>query len=636
MLAFKGKPKSSQTKFNNDNFNYFIGSPFTNDTKNYPLLNSGNGVGQTFLKSSGISDISASSSYNNQAFYPSSIYGTDLENNTGIPLNIDNIYLNGNIKSKYPSNTFFPIPKDWIFADTWMQDINNVRYSGTVFTLKSMFKNKQKGNLIFFGNNTVKTFTGYSNFNNITQKPYEDPYNPDMIFLYGGGNVDKFGYYTYYDVNKEVSDDYLLFGGTIYDFGWWYRINQVGVNSLFYPQNDFIPSSNQKIPIWNLTSIVNSILNTNRYAYTMEGLGLINAVAPCVVEIGSYSSLKWGPQNNKFNNNTCAKGNVNIYIKAARTPSGVNNPDPSKSIWYIKSTTDDGTPKRAMYEAAFPPFYGCYEFSTGEIDKSPDLFYDKNGNLLNESSDKYFVIKENQFGICPQIPKLTLLIDNKDWYTSTFTCYIVKLFFFQNPPDHKPWWCFREAYEPVFIDFKEWFTKNDSFVQFAYLNDYDRTSGGNIKNLREILKDSKYDNLFTENNEAILIYPSSLLVYERYSDPVDSDSVYILQNSPTIILRNNFISSKNTTSELYVRLRPVEQFYSKYEFFNKKENDGRVRDDNSNYYNVINTPSLVSSSNNEDGRNNENWISFNNNKTNINGYTTYLATTAGPSKFNLI
>lgn len=660
MLAFSKKPKSVQTKFSNDNFNYFVGSPITPQLKNYPLLNSGNGVGATFLKWSDTDLTSTNIESNfNPIFYPKEVYGDILENDTKIPINIDTVYKSSfnNDIIRYPSNTFFEIPDEWIFADTWTQNINIKDTNNMIFTSNAMFTFKKKGTYQpLLGTNPFNVY-GYKSFNDNSKNPYNDVINPDIIFLYGEQNIDKYGYYNNWD--KPDSDDkyndyWFLWGGTIYDYGWWYKLNQIGINSLFYPQNIFIPDTNKKIPIWNLSSIVNSILNFNKNAFSMEGLGLINAVAPCVVKVEDYSTLEWGPMNNEYGNRKCAKGNTLLYIKAARTSTGVNNPSNIRYTLF----TDEKVMRRGMYDTAFPPFYGCFEFSMGQVNKKPSQYYDKSGNLLSKPSNKYYIIKENQFGICPQIPRGLKSSSNNPngqsniFINAEFTCYIVNTNFFQSPPDHKPWWCFEKAYEILYINFKSWFDYNSkrnsnddiTFLEFPELNNYhllpkdeDSNQKGlatNILNLTKLLQNEKFDRIFEGRNEAIIIYPSSLLVYERFpTDQTNEDSIYNSINSPGIILRNN-TSNLDIPGygNLYIRLRPVDHFYSIYDHFNaKNDEEERLINANFQYYNVINNPLNVIS----DTRGKSTWIADNKNKEIGDNIFSRAAYTAGASLFNI-
>lgn len=671
MLAFSKKPKSVETKFSNDKFNYFVGSPITPQLKDYPLLNSGNGVGSTFLKWTDTDNrTSVSIQPTNTTFYPFSVYNSlELENNTGIPINIDTTYKSfDNTILRYPSNTFFEIPEDWVFGDTWTQNIKIKDEKDNNILSYAMFSLKKKGNYLCGGGQcgtelyNYEFFLPYQNANDNSKNPYNDVINPDMIFLYGNkvGNVDEYGYHQLVDKN-DTDDFWYLWGGMIYDFGWWYKINQIGINSMFYPQNIFSPDINKKIPIWNLSSIINSILSFNKQTYAMEGLGLINAVAPCIVKVEDYSTLEWGPKNNNFNNK-CAKGNTILYIKAARTSTGVNNP--SNPVWYTLGTNVKVT-KRGMYEAAFPPFYGCFELSTGKVNKKPNEYYDISGNLLTKPSTSYYIIKENQFGICPQIPKGLKSSSNNPngqsnmYINGEFTCYLLNINFFQNPPDHKPWWCFTKAYEILTINFTEWFNYKSltlvgddkrKFFEFPELNNYhllpkdeDEDQPGsatNILNLTKILSDSKYDKIFDGKNEAILIYPSSLLVYERYpTDKNNEDSIYILINSPGIVLRNPQLNNSDNNlpdgyGNIYIRLRPVDHFYSVWDHFNKKSEDGdRNKSTSLEYYNVINNPlNIVPLSSNVNTK--STWISDNKNKK-YNGFNLRGAYTAGASLFNL-
>lgn len=680
MLAFSNKPKSVQTKFSNDKFNYFVGSPITPQLKDYPLLNSGNGIGSTFLKWSDTELTSISTPSKNSTFYPFSVYNSnELVNDTGIPINIDTTYNSfDNTILRYPSNTFFEIPSDWVFADTWTQDINIKDENDINFTSKAMFTLKKKGIFTFDDRYSYyERYLEYKDLNDNSKNPYNDVINPDMIFLYGNkvGKVDEYGYYNlvddidsnkliYDNVDAEYNDFWFLWGGTIYDFGWWYKLNQIGINSMFYPQNSFIPDANKKIPIWNLSSIVNSILSFNKQTYSMEGLGLINAVAPCIVKVEDYATLEWGPLNNSFENNKCAKGNTLLYIKAARTSTGVNNPN--IPIWYTLGTSKRVS-KRGMYEAAFPPFYGCFELSTGKVNRSPKDYYDKSGNLLTTPSTSYYVIKENQFGICPQIPRgLKSKSNNPNSQSNIsinaeFTCYLLNTNFFQNPPDHKPWWCFEKAYEILNINFKNWFDYNSStliggddkrsFYEYPELNNYDLQpkdektsqpgSATNILNLTKILSNSKYDRIFDGKNEAILIYPSSLLVYERFpTDETNSDSIYNLINSPGIVLRNPQLNNSDNNlptgyGNLYVRLRPVDHFYSVYDHFAAKNVEGnRIKNKNNQYYNVINNPLNITPISGSTKKKST-WISNNKDKETFDGIYLRGAYTAGASLFNL-
>lgn len=673
MLAFSKKPKSAETKFNNNSFKYFIGSPLTPQIKNYPLLNSGNGVGSTFLKWSETDITSVESSNFDSIFYPKEIYGDILENNTKIPLNIDNTSKNAdNEIIRYPSNTFFEIPDDWVFGDTWTQDIIILDDNDIMFKSYSMFSLKKKGLYInpLFGKNVnfYEVYLGYEDLNDNSKNPYNDVINPDMIFLYGNklGNVDEYGYYNLVDDidspdNVKYNDYWFLWGGIIYDFGWWYKINQIGINSLFYPQNNFIPDNSKKFPIWNLTSIVNSILSFNKNTYSMEGLGLINAVAPCIVKIEDYATLEWGPMNNKYDSNKCAKGNTLLYIKAARTSTGVNNP--STPVWYILSDNKKVL-KRGMYESAFPPFYGCFELSTGKVNKMPHQYYDTTGNLLSKSSKKYYIIKENQFGICPQVPRGLKSNSNNPngqsniYINAEFTCYIVNINFFKSPPDHKPWWCFTKSYEPLYINFKDWFeykslTKvNDrTFFEYPELNNYhllpkdeDKSQPGmakNILNLTKILENEKFDRIFDGKNEALIIYPSSLLVYERYpTDETNEDSIYNLINSPGIILRNTQLNSDDNNKpagygNLYIRLRPVDHFYSVYNHFEAKNTDSERINSTGQYHNVINNPLNINPILGSK-KTKSTWINNNKNVDIGNGNILRGAYSAGASQFNIL
>jgi len=630
MLAFKEKPNSVKTKFDN----YFVGAPMTNKNSKYPLLNSGNGVGATFEKwtDTNVIDTNMTGNVNNEIFYRSEIYGNEMQNKVGIPKNIDTVYkYDESSFYKYPSNTFFEVPDDWIMADTWFADITVNLENGSKITSYSMFHKKQKSNYL----NTVynRINVNYENFNDNYKNSYDAVINPDMLYVYGKKLGKETSYYSYTKSNEY----WYLWGGMLYDFGWWYRINQVGVNSMFYPQNAFNENPNEKIPIWNLTSIVNSILNFNKNVYSQEGLGLINAVAPCIVKTYDYATLEWGPMNNSYGDKKCSKGNTLLYIKAARTPTGVNNPN----IPYFYINVSDGTKYTGLYEAAFPPFYGCFEMSTGVVNKRPDQYYTKSGKLIGKPSKTHYIIKENQFGICPQIPRAKLS-ENNTYINSVFTVYILKINFFKSPPDHKPWWCFRDAYETLDIDFSQWFNnpveqygKTEKYRDFALLNHYNITDEdkrvGHVKKMRELLKDIKFDRIFEERNEAIIIYPSSLILYQRFDTSIDGkkDSVYNLINSPGLILRDEpkNVASGRYDYEYYIRLRPVDHYYIKGQNFPHVDYLANILDsslykNDNEWINVINNPWTVPGTQDYKSK----WMKDN----------PILKHTAGSSKYNMV
>jgi len=211
------------------------------------------------------------------------------------------------------------------------------------------------------------------------------------------------------------------------------------------------------------------------------------------------------------------------------------------------------------------------------------------------------------------------------------------------------------------INFQNWFEYNSSilvgeddkrsYFEYPELNDYHLLpkdenknqlgSSTNILNLTKILNDAKYDRIFDGKNEALIIYPSSLLIYERFPiDKTNSDSIYNLINSPGIVLRNPQLNDSDNNlptgyGNLYVRLRPVDHFYSVYDHFAAKNIEGnRVKNKNNQYYNVINNPlniTPISGSN----KNKSNWISNNKNKETFDDIFLKGAYTAGASLFNL-
>jgi len=140
-LALNYLPKSAQTKFNvpylqkvgtSENGNntvlkpYFIGSPMSKNVIRSPLLNSGNGIGAPFQEVNISELVNCSYVYDIENFFNLESYGSqNLFNKTGISTNIDNTIFKNDItfNYKYPSNIFFEIPEDWIFADMYTTSI---------------------------------------------------------------------------------------------------------------------------------------------------------------------------------------------------------------------------------------------------------------------------------------------------------------------------------------------------------------------------------------------------------------------------------------------------------------------------------------------------------------------------------
>lgn len=139
-------------------------------------------------------------------------------------------------------------------------------------------------------------------------------------------------YKSIYDYNNRTEPNRFYFfeylGGILYDFGWWFRLTQIGSNSLFYPQYQYTVDSNKKFPIFNLSSIVNSIIEFNKKLYPTQEY--INPVGLCLIDVGKYASLENGLTNQKYvlnNKNVCSKGNIIGFYKTSRT-----NPETSGSI----------------------------------------------------------------------------------------------------------------------------------------------------------------------------------------------------------------------------------------------------------------------------------------------------------------
>jgi len=408
---------------------------------------------------------------------------------------------------------------------------------------------------------------------------------------------------------------YETLGGIMYDFGWWYRITQIGVNSLFYPQYNSTVDSNKKYPIFNLSSIIESILNINRKIYSYDGI--ISPVGLCVVEMSKYSNLKYGPINNSFcgkqscnvnDNNVCSKGNTVVYIKTSRNNKITGNPV-NKSWNYTYLNNDASiSDKLGLLETSYPPYYGGYEFVMGIENKAPSEYYDQNKKLIGKSSFKYYIIKENQFGVVPQIPVAVFSKDKNVYINSVFTAYVLNYeFFFNNLPDNAPWWTFTDYYKIIKVDLSDFTCSKSSvgidpsvsgFIDFDVrnLNNYYRIRyrGLNNKNnvyysdsfdLTRELKLPKYDSIFLNSSgtyvpDAIILYPSSLILIRAFSRQIVANGEFVtdgytVDDSPTIIQR--FPPDIDNASPNY--------------YFKLRSNVGI----NNNNVNVNKTPNTISS-----------------------------------------
>lgn len=642
-LALNNLPKSTQTVFNYKynqkigkknnievtNKPYFIGSPMSKNIIRNPLLNSGNGIGAPFEYITNTEIINSSYIYDIENFFNIQSYNNeDIYNFTGISNNIDNVYnlVNTLDVYKYPSNMFFEIPDTWLFADMYTTDITFNNLLGN--KIISLSTNTRMKALPSKGQN--------SDFLNIEKNIYQSVSNVDMLYAYSsdyGSNINETIYKNLKSDKIFNNNDYFSWeklGGIIYDFGWWYRITQIGVNSLFYPQYNTTIDQSKKYPIFNLSSIVQSILNFNNKYYQKD---LINPVALCLVDVGDYSDLNYGPINNSycgkdkcnvFDNNKCSKGNVNVYIKTSRTNPNTGN---SNSKWWNYSYFNANgilQDKMGLLETGYPPFYGGYELITAIEGKLPSDYYDENKKLIVKPSKKYYVIKENQFAICPQVPYPVFNSQISNYINSIFTVYILNYSFFKNNLNNSPWWTFTKYYKIINVDLSDFTLSNNSVGssnifdtssfnslvediispsipsdnQVRNLNKYFRIRYKPVSknkndvyyldsfNLTKELQKIEYNNIFKDyetNNdlvEAMIIYPSSLILLETFSRiSPDNNNEYItegysIKDSPSIIRRIP-LNIEGFSPQYYLRLR---------------SNTGI----NYKSYNVIKTPNTIS------------------------------------------